>query len=113
LSARRDAIDSSSGTGNQFVLFDDIPLFWDAWDVMEYHLEKRTPIGSQATADVSIEESGPLRAVVKVCTHVHAQVQGRSIHVLSMLSATIAIHVKTLPGTVQHLHKCKFYIIIP
>ena len=27
--------------GNQFVLFDDIPLFWDAWDVMEYHLETR------------------------------------------------------------------------
>lgn len=27
--------------GNQFVMFDDIPLFWDAWDVMEYHLETR------------------------------------------------------------------------
>ena len=28
-------------TGNQFVIFDDIPLFWDAWDVMEYHVETR------------------------------------------------------------------------
>lgn len=27
--------------GSQFVIFDDIPLFWDAWDVMEYHLETR------------------------------------------------------------------------
>lgn len=26
---------------NQFVLFDDVPLFWDAWDVMDYHLETR------------------------------------------------------------------------
>lgn len=27
--------------GNQFVLFDDIPLYWDAWDVMDYHLQTR------------------------------------------------------------------------
>lgn len=26
---------------NQFVLFDDVPLYWDAWDVMDYHLETR------------------------------------------------------------------------
>lgn len=26
-------------TGNRFVIFDDIPLYWDAWDVMDYHLE--------------------------------------------------------------------------
>ena len=28
-------------SGNMFVIFDDIPLFWDAWDVMEYHTETR------------------------------------------------------------------------
>ena len=27
--------------GNQFVLFDDVPLYWDAWDVMPYHMETR------------------------------------------------------------------------
>lgn len=26
---------------NQFVIYDDIPLFWDAWDIMDYHLETR------------------------------------------------------------------------
>lgn len=26
---------------NQLVIFDDVPLFWDAWDVMDYHLETR------------------------------------------------------------------------
>ncbi|VDM99376.1 unnamed protein product [Thelazia callipaeda] len=26
---------------NQFVIFDDVPLFWDAWDVMDYHLETK------------------------------------------------------------------------
>ena len=60
-----EAIDDSKGLGNQFVLFDDIPLFWDAWDVMEYHLETRAAI--TATKHVaSIIETGPLRAVLKV-----------------------------------------------
>lgn len=31
--------------GNQFVLFDDVPLYWDAWDVMDYHLETRSGVG--------------------------------------------------------------------
>ncbi|XP_066491116.1 alpha-mannosidase 2C1 [Tiliqua scincoides] len=29
---------------NQFVIFDDVPLYWDAWDVMDYHLQTRKPI---------------------------------------------------------------------
>lgn len=29
---------------NQFSLFDDIPLYWDAWDVMDYHLETEKPL---------------------------------------------------------------------
>ena len=51
-------------------MFDDIPLFWDAWDVMEYHLETRKVVGSPELSDVSIEEEGPLRAILKVfgCT---------------------------------------------
>ncbi|OPJ70121.1 alpha-mannosidase 2C1 [Patagioenas fasciata monilis] len=31
---------------NQFALFDDVPLYWDAWDVMDYHLETRKPVTS-------------------------------------------------------------------
>ncbi|KAL0968905.1 hypothetical protein UPYG_G00273480 [Umbra pygmaea] len=30
--------------GNQFVLFNDVPLYWDAWDVMDYHLQTRKPV---------------------------------------------------------------------
>ena len=36
----REAIAEGS-LGNQLVLFDDVPLFWDAWDVMHYHMETR------------------------------------------------------------------------
>lgn len=69
-------------------MFDDVPLFWDAWDVMEYHLETRsishymyytsqvllhTTSGYSSrkpllvsNEGVSIEECGPLRASVQV-----------------------------------------------
>lgn len=43
----REAI-AEGMVGNQFVLFDDVPLYWDAWDVMDYHLETRKPVLGQA-----------------------------------------------------------------
>uniref|UniRef100_A0A8C0DNA2 alpha-mannosidase n=1 Tax=Balaenoptera musculus TaxID=9771 RepID=A0A8C0DNA2_BALMU len=43
----REAI-AEGAVGNQFVLFDDVPLYWDAWDVMDYHLETRKPVLGQA-----------------------------------------------------------------
>ncbi|GAB1610945.1 alpha-mannosidase 2C1-like [Argonauta hians] len=48
---------------NQFVMFDDVPLYWDAWDVMDYHLETRKPIQG---VDATIVDSGPIRSTVKV-----------------------------------------------
>ena len=62
----REAIDGETGLGNQFVLFDDVPLFWDAWDVMEYHLETRRTVGSESIHSASIIETGPLRAILEV-----------------------------------------------
>jgi alpha-mannosidase len=32
------AVDAQRGGANRFVLFDDQPLYWDAWDVDVYHL---------------------------------------------------------------------------
>uniref|UniRef100_A0A8C2IY11 Alpha-mannosidase 2C1 n=1 Tax=Cyprinus carpio TaxID=7962 RepID=A0A8C2IY11_CYPCA len=40
--ASRETI-SEGYLGNQFALFDDVPLYWDAWDVMDYHLQTRKP----------------------------------------------------------------------
>ena len=50
---------------NQFVMFDDVPLYWDAWDVMDYHLETRKPV-LDVIQNAQIIEEGPLRAVVEV-----------------------------------------------
>lgn len=55
----REAI--AEGTvGNQFVLFDDVPLYWDAWDVMDYHLETRKPVLGQA-GTLAVGAEGGLR----------------------------------------------------
>ncbi|XP_035883525.1 alpha-mannosidase 2C1 isoform X2 [Phyllostomus discolor] len=47
VASSREAI-AEGAVGNQFVLFDDVPLYWDAWDVMDYHLETRKPVLGQA-----------------------------------------------------------------
>ncbi len=49
--------------GNQFVLFEDQPLSWQAWDTEVYSLEKYKLIEQ---GDISIYEDGPLRASVIV-----------------------------------------------
>lgn len=38
LECHKEAI-ATGCLGNRFVIYDDIPLYWDAWDVMDYHLE--------------------------------------------------------------------------
>jgi alpha-mannosidase len=50
--------------GNQFVLFEDWPVAWDAWDVDIFHLEKRRNVG-QTTAFRAVE-SDPLRRTVEL-----------------------------------------------
>ncbi|MBN3314125.1 MA2C1 mannosidase, partial [Atractosteus spatula] len=61
--SNREAI-ADGFSGNQFVLFDDVPLYWDAWDVMDYHLQTRTPVrGVLRPAEIAC--SGGLRGSVK------------------------------------------------
>ncbi|XP_068131706.1 alpha-mannosidase 2C1 [Hyperolius riggenbachi] len=63
LSCNRDTIPKNS-CGNQFVIFDDIPLYWDAWDVMDYHLETRKLVKNQLNKP-EIISSGGLQGVVR------------------------------------------------
>jgi alpha-mannosidase len=46
---------------NQFVLFDDKPLYWQAWDVEVYHLESRQALKPTKSY---IAENGPHRVSV-------------------------------------------------
>ena len=38
------------GLGNRFRMFEDIPTFWDAWDIEATHLEKSWDAGDPAAA---------------------------------------------------------------
>lgn len=49
--------------GNKFRYFEDIPLFWDAWDVEIYHLEKGRDAG---LGDAKVVEEGPVRCAIEV-----------------------------------------------
>ena len=52
---------------NQFVIFDDKPLSWQAWDVDEFHLDTRQPLCSEKS---SIMEAGPHKASIVTETRI-------------------------------------------
>ena len=53
--------------GNKFVLFDDKPLYWQAWDVEVYHLDAREEL---RTTSVEISERGPNRVSIVTKTKI-------------------------------------------
>lgn len=60
--AKRQAI-APGEAGNHFVLFDDEPNNWAAWDVDVFHLEKRYEV--VAATSMRVLESGPVRASIE------------------------------------------------
>ncbi|XP_047453152.1 alpha-mannosidase 2C1 [Mugil cephalus] len=68
LSANRESI-SDGCCGNQFVMFDDVPLYWDAWDVMDYHLQTRKPV-VEVLQPAHVVSTGGLRGSVSVTLRV-------------------------------------------
>ncbi|KIW91920.1 uncharacterized protein Z519_07890 [Cladophialophora bantiana CBS 173.52] len=66
LRANREVI-AKGGKGNQLVMFDDKPLYWQAWDVEVFHLDSRKELKSDAS---EIVEHGPYRVSVATKTQV-------------------------------------------
>jgi alpha-mannosidase len=60
--AQRECIERGRA-GNAFVLYEDKPNRWDAWDVDVFHLEKTIP--TVGTTSAKRIESGPLRAAIQ------------------------------------------------
>jgi len=98
LSSGNEVIGSSSGGchGNQLVLFDDIPLYWDAWDCMDYHQETRQTVNKplESTADdwecVHIEVQNHFRVTLKWSQRV-----GQRSHVTQRIHITaIDAHIE-------------------
>ncbi|KAJ1325200.1 alpha-mannosidase [Microdochium nivale] len=59
--ARRETL---AGRANQYVIFDDKPVYWQAWDVEVYHLETREELNDVSSATVLVEDSGHRASVV-------------------------------------------------
>jgi len=71
---KKDA-DSDHVGGNHFLLFEDKPLFWDAWDIELYHLQKYESVQSASGSDggdMKIIEHGPLRCGVEYSLTINA-----------------------------------------
>ncbi len=49
---------------NEFCLYDDVPLYWDAWDVMDYHLESRRA-EDRLISPLKLLSSGQLEVVAE------------------------------------------------
>ena len=45
--------DKTQLTGNNMLLYDDQPLRWDAWDIMDYHLETEQTLNNSVSNNVS------------------------------------------------------------
>ncbi|WP_232282817.1 glycoside hydrolase family 38 C-terminal domain-containing protein [Roseiflexus sp. RS-1] len=54
---------AEGASGNQLVLYEDRPMFWDAWDIDPFYLEKPYPIHD--ISEWRVVEDGPLRATVE------------------------------------------------
>ncbi|MCL5994751.1 MAG: alpha-mannosidase [Chloroflexi bacterium] len=61
--ANRQAL-APNTKANHFVMFDDEPNNWEAWDVEVFHLEKRYEVGPAKS--MRVIEGGPLRASIEV-----------------------------------------------
>jgi alpha-mannosidase len=63
LTDKRTGRETITGLANHFVLYDDVPANWDAWDMDVYHLEKRREIAGAASGRVVTKH--PLRVTLE------------------------------------------------
>ena len=81
----REVIDKD-GQANKFVIFDDIPLYWQAWDVEVYHLDTKrqlkygkTKIHEQKphkvtlVTDITISENSSLKSYITLSASLKGQ----------------------------------------
>ena len=84
--ANRQAL-APNAQANNFVMYDDEPNNWEAWDVDVFHLEKRFDVG--AATSMRVIEHGPLRAAIEVEYTLGAQSSLKQVISLTALSARL------------------------
>ncbi|KAL1921492.1 uncharacterized protein VTP21DRAFT_11208 [Calcarisporiella thermophila] len=69
--------------GNIFKIFEDIPLYWDAWDVEIYHMDKYREVFE---GHIQINERGPLRASLELTLKISEHSSIKQLIVLTAIS---------------------------
>ncbi|KAF9922353.1 Glycoside hydrolase, 38 vacuolar alpha mannosidase, partial [Linnemannia zychae] len=77
--------------GNHFKLYEDIPLYWDAWDIEMYHLNTGKTAG---LGTARIGEVGPLRATIIVEHKLTDHSTATQTIVLTATSPRLDFHVE-------------------
>lgn len=85
-SVQRESIEGGQ-VGNRFVLYEDIPNAWDAWDVDIFHLEKKLDMSGASSAHVV--EAGPLRVAIAFDFFISPQSTIRQVVSLDTLSTRL------------------------
>jgi len=87
------------GKGNQYVIFDDKPLYWQAWDVEIYHFDtrqelcnKNTRIISNTSEDIRIETTTKISDVSSIKTQYIFPTASSSSQSLLSIQADISWH---------------------
>lgn len=77
--ARREALSGPA----RLMIFDDAPIYWQAWDTEVFHLDTRLELQGSTTATASILETGPHRVSVVAETRISELSSARVVVSLS------------------------------
>uniref|UniRef100_A0A0B7AS40 Glycosyl hydrolase family 38 C-terminal domain-containing protein n=1 Tax=Arion vulgaris TaxID=1028688 RepID=A0A0B7AS40_9EUPU len=89
----KEAIDSHQ-PANQFLLYDDVPLYWDAWDVMDYHLETRKPVMTALQRTMVVDDIGSARVILEFSLKISDQSYLKQQIFLDASSPYIGFHTE-------------------
>ncbi|KAF2234544.1 glycoside hydrolase family 38 protein [Viridothelium virens] len=88
---------------NQLVLYDDKPLYWQAWDVEVYHLRSRTELQG---GESKIVESGPNRVAVATTTKISEKSWIRTTISLDALEPSVRTRDSTTTSSTSTVDPC-------
>jgi len=86
--------------GNIFCMYEDIPLFWDAWDLEFYYENKKPQIGK--VSSISISEKGPLRVSTSIEITLTDSCKLRQHVCLTPISPRLDFHCHAVWENISH-----------
>ncbi len=94
---------------NVFKFYEDIPLYWDAWDVEIYHLEKGW---NCSLGTVEIKEKSPFRVVLHLKSKISETSSLSQDIIISALSAQIEFKTTVDWHENRRILKVEFPVLI-